>query len=194
VDKGKRWDKEDEVAEKVGAPKPNGRPSKYSEKVANKICAGIANGKPLRKLAKENGINISTIFHWLERPGFYDKYAKARELQAEFFADQLQQIADEKPRIETVTVTEHGETKRTQLDSAGIQRNRLRVDTRKWLASKFLPKKYGEHVKVEASGPNGQPLPGVNVNLSVLTDEQLEQLAQITTQLVGNPGGAAQTS
>ncbi len=106
-------------------------------------------------------------------------------------ADSVRGIADEKPQIEVVTTTEKGETVRTQLDSAGIMRNRLRVDTRKWLACKFLPKKYGDHVKVEASGPNGQPLPGVNVNLSCLTDEQLEALAEITSKLIGNQGGTA---
>ena len=191
-DKGARWDKEDALTEKVAdTEKLAGRPTKYSQQIANKICEGIAECKPLRVLAEENQISIATIFNWLERPGFFDKYTKAREVQAEMLADSVREISDEEPQIEIVTSTEKGETVRTQLDSAGIMRNRLRVDTRKWLACKFLPKKYGDHVKVEASGPNGQPLPGVNVNLSCLTDEQLEALAEITSKLIGNQGGTA---
>lgn len=191
-DKGERWDKEDALTEKVAdSQKRAGRPTKYNQQIATKICEGIAECKPLRVLAEENEISIATIFNWLERPGFFDKYTKAREIQAEMLADSVREISDEEPQIEVVTVTEKGETTRTQLDSAGVMRNRLRVDTRKWLACKFLPKKYGDHVKVEASGPNGQPLPGVNVNLSCLTDEQLEVLAEITSKLIGNQSGTA---
>jgi len=35
---------------------------------------------------------------------------------------------------------------------------RLRVDSRKWLASKLAPKKYGEKVSAELSGPDGGPI------------------------------------
>ena len=39
-----------------------------------------------------------------------------------------------------------------------MQRSRLRVDTRKWLLSKALPKIYGDKVTAEISGPDGGPI------------------------------------
>ena len=42
---------------------------------------------------------------------------------------------------------------------ARIQRDRLRVDTRKWMAARLAPKKYGDHIShdVKGPGPNFQP-------------------------------------
>ena len=39
-----------------------------------------------------------------------------------------------------------------------VQRDRLRIDTRKWLAARLAPKKYGDHVQHEHKGGiNFQP-------------------------------------
>lgn len=192
-----RWDTEDAVVEKIEeVSKKVGRPSKFNQALADDICTGIMEGTPLREIASNCGIHVTVIFQWLQkRPGFFDQYARAREVQAELMADELKSIADETPEITTVTTSPSGSTsERTALDSAGVYRNRLRVDTRKWIAAKLLPKKYGEHLKVEASGPNGVPLPGVTMNIRALSDDQLEQLAQITTKLGSDPGGAAETA
>ena len=40
----------------------------------------------------------------------------------------------------------------TCVDAAGVARNKLRCDNRRWYASKLLPKKYGEKLGVEHSG------------------------------------------
>jgi hypothetical protein len=46
------------------------------------------------------------------------------------------------------TTEEHGDT---------VDRSRLMMDARKWLASKLAPKKYGDKVSAEVSGPDGGP-------------------------------------
>jgi hypothetical protein len=38
-----------------------------------------------------------------------------------------------------------------------VDRSRLMVDTRKWLLSKMFPKKYGDRVATELSGPDDGP-------------------------------------
>jgi hypothetical protein len=43
-------------------------------------------------------------------------------------------------------------------DQEVIGRSRLRVDARKWLLAKMLPKKYGDKIQQEVSGPDGEPL------------------------------------
>lgn len=73
-----------------------------------------------------------TVMKWLrERPEFADQYARAREEQAESYADEIVQIADDEP------------------DPA---KARVRVDARKWVASKLKPKKYGERATVSHEG------------------------------------------
>jgi len=42
--------------------------------------------------------------------------------------------------------------------SIAVARSRLRIDARKWLASKLAPKKYGDKVAAELSGPDGGPI------------------------------------
>lgn len=42
--------------------------------------------------------------------------------------------------------------------AAKVAKTRLLVDTRKWFASKLLPKKYGEHTRLEHTGPGGGPI------------------------------------
>jgi hypothetical protein len=69
---------------------------------------------------------------------FQQKYARAREDQADYLADEIIGISDE---AQTEQVGEDGLVK---YDATAVARNRLRVDTRKWAASKMKPKKYGE--------------------------------------------------
>ena len=55
-----------------------------------------------------------------------------------------------------------------------IQRSRLRVDSRKWLASKLAPKKYGDRLAAELSGPDGGPIQN-NVNFRFFDDKPPEK-------------------
>ena len=79
-----------------------------------------------------------TLMQWLRKNGdFAAMYRQAKEDQADTLADQIIAIADEVA----------GET-----DNAKVQAARLRVDARKWTASKLKPKAYGERVEAAISG------------------------------------------
>ncbi len=123
-----------------------GRPSKYSEKVSDGICYLIALGYSLAEICKLDEMpGYRTIMTWLsdEKKGdFRHKYARAREDQADYLADEIIDIADE-----PVTCNED------------VARNRLRVDARKWVASKLKPKKYGDKIEHEVGGPGGASIP-----------------------------------
>lgn len=89
----------------------------------------------------------ATVMRWLhddDHKGFRDSYVRAREAQADFYAEQIIEIADE----ECATIKHGDGEEKTDVevvfDSAAVARNRLRVDARKWYASKVAPKKYGE--------------------------------------------------
>lgn len=105
-------------------------------------------GLSLRQVcAREEMPARSTVHKWLiDNKDFADHYARAREEMLEGMADEILDIADETTG-DTVT-DEHGNQR---ADTEWINRSRLRVDSRKWLLSKLLPKKYGDKVDVNAS-------------------------------------------
>ncbi len=77
-------------------------------------------------------------------------YAKAREDQADTLADEIQAIADAMPMEKT------DGNGNTSFDGAYIQWMKLRVDARKWTASKLKPRKYGDRVAL--AGDENNPL------------------------------------
>ena len=119
------------------------RPSKFTQKLADKICERIADGESLRAIC-EGGAepNKSTVLRWLADENsaeFRDQYARAREVQADTLFDQILSIADDGSNDTYETLDG-----REVVNHDHIQRSRLRVDARKWMAGKLAPKKYGD--------------------------------------------------
>lgn len=135
-----------------------GRPSEFNQETADAICERIADGESLRSICLDSGMpSRMSVFRWLndpERVAFRDQYARAREEQAEFYAESIVEIADECE----VEATYKGEEVVLDISSSAIARNRLRVDARKWYASKLAPKKFGDFKAVELTGANGGPV------------------------------------
>lgn len=104
------------------------------------ICDRIAQCEPLHKIAEVAGVSKGTLIVWLA--DFPDQYARAREAQADRFAEEILEIADDGSN--DTYQTDNGE----QVNHDVIARSKLRVDARKWLASKMAPKKYGEKIAV----------------------------------------------
>jgi hypothetical protein len=121
---------------------PVGRPSKYTEALAKEICEAIAtNAIGLKKLCAlhPNWPDKATIHLWkIKNEEFYDLYARAKQKQADLMAEECLDIADDSSS-DTI-IDENGNAR---CDNEFVQRSRLRIDTRKWLASKLLPKVYG---------------------------------------------------
>lgn len=119
-----------------------GRPSIYTQELADEICAKIAsNGKGIQLLCAENAHwpSKDTIFEWLKKySDFSDQYVQAKQLQIETFIDDILEIADD--ASQDLVTNEHGNL---VSNNVSIARARLRIDTRKWLASKLVPKIYG---------------------------------------------------
>lgn len=137
-----------------------GRPSDYSREKATAICDQIEDGRSLRAICQTEGMPAkSTVLLWLAlHPEFSAQYARAREAQADKYAEEILEIADDASR--DYIETEDG----PKLNSEHVQRSRLRVDSRKWLASKLAPKKYGE--KLELAGDPDRPIvPTLNVSI-----------------------------
>jgi hypothetical protein len=134
--------------------KPKGRPSNYSQDIANLICERISNGESLRSICKSEDMpQRSTVFNWLANEkykDFLDRYARAREEQAENLAEEIFEIADDGSN-DYMTITK-GNVRYNVEDKEVTSRSKLRVDARKWYLSKVLPKKYGDKLDLNHSG------------------------------------------
>lgn len=111
----------------------------YSHKLATKICRRISNGESLRKICRSKDMpHKGTVFEWAcgateaaSDDGFPDMYRRARECQADSFADEVVEIAD---------------------NAKNPKKARVQIDARKWAAGKQRPKVYGDKLNMEHSG------------------------------------------
>ena len=112
----------------------------------------IAEGESLRSVCRDPKMpSIRTVIRWLmkgEPADFCHHYARAREVQAETFADDLMEIADD-GRNDWMEIHDNGECIGYKVNGEAVARSKLRADTRKWVAERMLPKKYGTKVGLE---------------------------------------------
>lgn len=128
------------------------RPSEYSEATDLIICERIANGESLRSVCSDDDMpDAKTVYRWMNtNDGFRQRYARAREEQADAIADEILDIADD-GRNDWM-VRNGDDEGGWQVNGEHIQRSRVRIDARKWLAAKLSPKKYGEKQEVHNTG------------------------------------------
>lgn len=129
--------------------------------LAKAIIDGMAlEGLSCFKSCEAVGVPIGTFIGWtVEDAELAESYARARETLIERMAAETLAIADA-----PVGSTEHGTT-----DSGAVQKQRLQVDTRKWMLSKLAPKKYGD--KVTLAGDEENPLRVQTVRRVVVDDQ-----------------------
>jgi hypothetical protein len=127
-------------------PGRRGRPSEFSDQIADVICVRIADGEGLRSICQDKAMpDRSTVFRWLaQKREFRDQYARAREAQADLLFDEILEIADNADGDIMVVKQQDGSTA-TRVNHENIHRAKLRVDARKWVVAKLQPKKYGDH-------------------------------------------------
>lgn len=154
------------MADDDRAARPVGRPSSYTEETANRICERIMGGESLLKICRDDNMpSRGAVYLWLaENAAFMNKYAHARDVQADHFADEMIEIADDGTG-DLITKTNKDGTEYETVDQEHINRSRLRVDTRKWLAARMAPKKYGDRVMNEHTGKDGGPIKSISVGV-----------------------------
>jgi hypothetical protein len=87
------------------------------------------------------------------------KYARAKEKQQDYYADQIIEIADNASK--DIEVDSEG---RPYIDGFSVQRAKLMIDSRKWTMSKLVPKKYGDKQAVEHTSPDGSMSPAQSMD------------------------------
>lgn len=91
------------------------------------ICEQISLGKSLRAICQAADMPSRVAFsEWIKADRrLAQQYAFARQLQADFYVDEIIEIAD---------------------NARDHRRARLQIDARKWLASKLMLKSYGDRI------------------------------------------------
>lgn len=144
---------------KQAKKKPRGRPTKLTPAVARKIIDGLSLGTPLTIICKPKGMpSDRTVRDWMGKtPTFSADIASAREAGFDRIALDALAIADEVTDKDTITFT-RGDAVIEMPNKEWLLRSKLRVDTRLKLLAKWDPKRYGEKITQEISGPDGGPV------------------------------------
>ena len=132
-----------------------GRPTDFNQDIANTICEALASGKTLNDILKGEGMpDRVTVWRWQRaNEEFRNLYAQSRIEQAHYWSDEIVDISDDGSR----DYKESGD-RGTVVDMDHIARSRLRVDTRKFLMAKIVPKIYGDRIAQEITGADGGPI------------------------------------
>lgn len=126
-------------------PGPNEVP--YTQELADRICAALTDGASLRTICAWDGMpDRVNVWRWRRtNEEFASQYDAARKEGAYALVDDMTSISDD----ETLDPND----------------KRIRVDTRKWIASKVLPKLYGDKLAISGD-EDGAP---ISVTWAVMT-------------------------
>jgi hypothetical protein len=111
-----------------------GRPTIYSDKIADAILERLAQGDSLVQICEDKQMpGLRTVMRWAaESDGFGTEYARAREAQAEVMDHKILSAADKAKE--------------------DPQAARVQIEAYKWRAAKLAPKRYGEKIDVTSGG------------------------------------------
>ena len=119
-------------------------------KAFDEIIGLLEKGDSLSDVLKQNKDYPSrpTFYKFLKgNDDCFNKYARATKMRADFLFDQILEIADKQDK--DVVISKEGIE---VINHNLVNRNRLQIDSRKWVLSKMNPKKYGEKLDVTSDG------------------------------------------
>jgi hypothetical protein len=109
---------------------PGGRPKTITNE-PQEVVELISSGMSVKKACDEVGMSHVHFYRMVNADiELCNQYARAMEQRADVIFDQILSISDNDD------------------PDADVQRDRLKVDARKWVVSKMLPKKYGDRQEV----------------------------------------------
>jgi hypothetical protein len=138
--------------------RPVGRPSSYSDALADAVCERMLNGQSLVKICEDEEMpSRTTIYRWMDaRPDFVARCARAREGLADYLLDRIEQMADATTEL-------------------NVQSQKVKISTAQWRAMKMAPRVYGERSRTELTGADGGP---IRVAATTIDARQLEPEAR----------------
>lgn len=136
-----------------------GRPTKFTQEIADEICFRVANGESSRTICREERFPVmATLFRWLQKNiEFQKQYYQAKESMVECYAAEMTEIADDSTNDFYERELNNGNVAVVASNEL-VNRSRLRVDTRKWICERLMPKKYGPKTDINLGGQKNNPL------------------------------------
>lgn len=138
-----------------------GRPTKYSKKLSDELCALHANGASLPEIWQMEGMPArSTFYEWLQdNEDFAECVDRARVGFIHAKLDELPSRLEDDTRDSYVD--QHG-----RRDMVALKRDEMIAGYYKWLAERRLSKVYGNQIKQEITGKDGADLiPQITVTI-----------------------------
>jgi len=153
-----------------------GRPSLYSEDLADTICARLHESdegelpESLRAICRDDDMpNVSTVTRWLgEYDYFKAQYAYARALRKDALMDRFIYLAQ---RIRGYAEGSY------EIASAVVSAVKAEMDAIKWILSKEFSRDYGDKLHSEITGADGGPIE----QEVVITDKVEERIKNIAS-------------
>jgi hypothetical protein len=125
--------------------------TRYTPEIADLLLDELCDGRLLADVCGDPAMpSVRTVNQWVQadREGFKARYHDAREIGCYTLADQVLDIADDHRNDWTLRRSQDGNTELV-VDHDNIKRSRLRVDARRWLLSKMLPKAFGDRLNLK---------------------------------------------
>ena len=125
-----------------------------SEELIIRILDRLADGESLRQICADPDMpSRHTVMNWQDDdPSFSTRCARAREWQADLMDDKILATA-EKCTPETAPA------------------DKVKISAYQWRASKLAPKKYGDKIQQEHSGPDGGAIPVTVIQRKIIHPE-----------------------
>jgi hypothetical protein len=112
------------------------------EHIFERVIEDIYRGRSLQSLIQDDHrvVSYEDFLRWIKRdPQRHERFKEAQEMRTEFLAAEILEIADGVEAIDPSS-------------SDTVNRDKLRIDTRKWLMGAHNKKRYGEVKQIELAG------------------------------------------
>jgi hypothetical protein len=129
-----------------------GRPSTFTQKIADEIAERIGNGEPLAQICRDDHMPaLRTVYDWQDaHEDFAASIARARDAGYDHIAVDALKILDEQPeRVVTITGDDRSESR---IDSASVQWAKNRFEGRLKLLAKWDARRYGDKLDLTSGG------------------------------------------
>jgi hypothetical protein len=148
-----------------------GVPSTFTQEMADLICERVATHDcgllRLCNMYPDMPAKL-TINVWRHKyPKFAIQYARAKQEQAELLAEQMLDISDDAGNDFT-----YDEKGKKVADHEHSARTRMRLDTRKWLASKLVPRLYGDMGRITLEDGTAESVSNVRATVDAILKEK----------------------
>lgn len=134
------------------------RPTVLTPELAAALCERLADSAgSLRRVCMSDDMPLErTVRLWCaDNPEFESAYARAKLMGIDASIDETLDIADDASNDWMSRLGKDGQSAGWQVNGDHIQRSKLRIETRRWIAERTAAKKYGVKSGLDLTNSDG---------------------------------------